>query len=280
MVRHYKSAMRLTWEEPSRPTFKNGVLARVLSLGGTLLILVGLLIALRNHLSIHAYRNLSRRVYVPISDSLAAAASNDDAAQERTIDWQSLWEINGDVAAWVRLEGTGIDLPVMRATQDDPEHYLSHDLWNRLAFEGIPFMDRRCKADGAHRLVYGHNLSMGGQFSELQRAYEQEVFDALGACHWDTPARGGTTLVPLCALKVDLWYEPIQTFSFEGEQGLRQWLASLVHDAEARAEGHEHLLEHASSAITLVTCSSNLGNQRWRTMVVFVEQEGGQMGGV
>lgn len=188
-----------------------------------------------------------------------------------TIDWTNLRDINPETAAWVRVTGTDISLPVVAPSDGDMVFYLRHNLWKQWSLQGTPFLDHRSEADGSHRVVYGHHLSSGGQFSQLQHSYEQTAFDALGTCHWSTPQRQDVTFVPLCALSVDQWYEGIQRFSFTGDDELREWLIDLCEDASARARDWREVVGGAESALTLVTCSSELSNQPWRTLVVFVE---------
>lgn len=189
---------------------------------------------------------------------------------ESGLDWESLKTINPDVAAWVRVEGTDIDLPVMAPSNGDMSYYLHHDLWGNRSLAGVPFLDHRCTADGIHRLVYGHRLFLGGQFSALQRAYQQEVFDGIGVCEWSTPSGSAVRLVPFCALRRNAWYADIQHFDLR-EDGLEPWLRELAADAGATSTDTETLAGQARSAVTLVTCSSELSGQPWRTIVVFVE---------
>jgi hypothetical protein len=134
----------------------------------------------------------------------------------------------------------------------------------------VPFLDHRCAADGIHRLVYGHRLFLGGQFSALQRTYQQEVFDGIGVCQWSTPSGGTVRLVPFCASRRNEWYANIQHFDLR-EDGLEPWLMELAADAGASSADAETLAAKARSAVTLVTCSSELSGQPWRTIVVFVE---------
>lgn len=189
---------------------------------------------------------------------------------ESGLDWESLRAINPDVAAWVRVEGTDIDLPVMAPSDGDMSYYLQHDLWGNRALAGVPFLDHRCQADDVHRLVYGHRLFLGGQFSALQLAYRQETFEGIGSCWWSTPYCDTTRLEPFCALRCDAWFADIQRFDpQEGE--LEPWLLGLAKCAEATSADCESLAKAARSVVTLVTCSSELSGQPWRTIVVFVE---------
>lgn len=225
------------------------------------------------------YGQLAQEVslsHVATSTDAATVAPGDERTLldvQESIDWASLRMQNADIAAWVRVEGSGIDLPVVSTQARGSEYYLTHDFWQHWAFEGTPFLDHRCGPDDAHRLVFGHHLATQGQFSALQKAYQPEVFSRLGACTWSTPASGQTRLVPLMAQRVESSFAPIQAFGLAGTDSLRAWLSDLVHEAGtgARAPDWECLVNTAQTAVTLVTCSSEMPNQPWRTIVVFVE---------
>ena len=242
---------------------------RLCALVGVVLILAGAVVALWQRVVSSSYTMLAREVVRDSpADARGALASE---TCDNGIDWDELRSQNGRVAAWVVVEGTDISLPVVEPPSGDGEYYLYHDFWNRAALEGTPFLDHRCRAAGPHRLVYGHRLAAGGQFSELQRAYEQEGFDALGNCHWHTPDGGETELLPLCALRVDMWYEPIQRFGPFDEGRLQEWILELARQASACRSDALSLARRGVSVLTLVTCSSDLARQPWRTLVIFVE---------
>ncbi len=234
---------------------------------GWLLLVSGLTLVLVQKREAHALKALSDEVHAQRD---VRVYHGPDINVESGLDWESLKTINPDVAAWVRVEGSDIDLPVMAPSNGDMSYYLQHDLWGNRALTGVPFLDHRCTADDIHRLVYGHRLYLGGQFSALQKAYQQEVFDSIGVCQWSTPSGGTTRLVPYCASRRNAWYADIQRFDLR-EDGLEPWLRDLVADAGASSADAESLAGQARSAVTLVTCSSELSGQPWRTIVVFVE---------
>lgn len=255
---------------------------------GTLLVMAGVQMTARHHRMSTAYAKLAEQVvtdpaYEPTSmnnplrsssgnENTVAGDAREDSASP-TIDWDQLKQSNPDVAAWVCVGNTDISLPVVLPADGDMSFYLNHDFWRRQSVEGSPFLDHRCTADGTHRMAYGHHLSMGGQFSSLQTAYQQEIFDTLGMCQWTT-AKGGTTLLqPLCALRVDMWFEGIQRFSFDDASSLGSWLQAIAEASPARCADWRTASTAAKSVVTLVTCSSNLAGKPWRTLVVFVELE-------
>jgi len=201
-------------------------------------------------------------------DLSAQAAQN----AEEGIDWDSLLAQNPETAAWLSVDGTPIDYPVMKPAGDKPsDWYLHHDFWGNPSSIGVPYLDSRCGADGRHMLVFGHHLGLSGQmFSPIYDAYEQGRFDGIGAAHWSTPDGGTVDFEPAMAMSVDKSYEPIQTFEFDSVDALQSWLGGLSHDATAVSPELDALIGDASRALTLVTCSSAWSGQRARTLLVFV----------
>lgn len=214
----------------------------------------------------------SEVAYTDLVAEVAVVRDDEQTGADTTIDWAALQAINGNVVAWLTVDGTSIDHPVTQPTDDmDPDYYLSHDLWNASSSTGCIYLDQRADADGGHLLVYGHHLGWTTlMFSELFQTYRQEEFDGIGTAVWNTPCEGATAFTPVFAMSVDMGYQDIQTFSFESSAELRAWLLALGEESTAQAEGWETLCTDADRALTLVTCSSTLGGQRERTLVVFV----------
>ena len=194
---------------------------------------------------------------------------SDDTGDER--DWDALLSQNPELIAWLTVEGTSIDLPVVQPGEGtDADFYLDHDFWGGCSATGCPYLDARADADGTHLLVYGHHIGWTRQmFSELFQAYEQDEFDQVGTAAWSTPDGNVTAFTPIFAMSVDKGYEAVQTFSFEDDDELHAWLLALGEDATARAEDWEGLCMDADRVLTLVTCSNVVGGQRERTLIVF-----------
>ena len=215
---------------------------------------------------------------VPIASASDAHA---DAARQGERDWGALREVNSAIAAWVSVQGTDIDLPIVATrSEDDQAWYLTHDLWGRTSCSGTPFLDRRCdSACARHACAYAHHMtSTSGMFSQLQEAYLQERFDRLGSLKWETP-EGLVQAEPLCALRVDAGWQDIQRFDWGDGTGqdadqaeadaFRAWLEGIALQADALSPQVDQMLAGASRCITLVTCSSDFAMQRWRTLALW-----------
>ena len=81
-----------------------------------------------------------------------------------------LQQQNADLAAWLTVDGTEVDYPVM-LTPHDMEYYMYRDFHGNHSACGTPFFDTRCvpldQADSL--LIYGHNMRDGTMFSSLKQ---------------------------------------------------------------------------------------------------------------
>ena len=81
------------------------------------------------------------------------------------IDFDALTGINRDVAAWLILDGTAIDYPVVRGT--DNAYYLNRLYNKEINRGGTIFIDNACSRtfSGRNTVIYGHNMGDGSMFA-------------------------------------------------------------------------------------------------------------------
>lgn len=228
-------------------------------------------------LTAERYRKLARQVGAasiqePGAEPGTEGTTPADGAAAR--DWDTLLQANPACCAWVKVAGTAIDLPVVRtASETEQAWYLTHDLWGASSLSGTPFMDWRCAGpDAAHVAVYAHHMtSTDAMFSQLQEAFEQDSFERLADLAWETP-KGSISARPLCALRVDSSWAEIQRFDWQegADPAFSSWLEGIASQADALSAKAPELLAQASRCITLITCSSDLAFQPWRTLVLWV----------
>lgn len=216
--------------------------------------------------SVTASHDWSARAYAQLALARGELAPEDESSVD-----------DGLPAAWLYVDGVGIDLPVAALEDAMPDDYfLTHDLWGERSSLGCPFIDRRSHPGSRHTMVFGHRVGWTDQmFTPLWNSYEQHRFDELGDATWEVPEAEAERFHPLCALRVDAYYAPIQHFSWDSDDAFRTWIAELVETASARSPEWEALIEDAERALTLVTCAEANGRSSTRTIVVFVADEEG-----
>ena len=94
------------------------------------------------------------------------------------VDFAALKEINPDIVAWVYIEGTEINYPVVQGT--DNQYYLKHLFNGKWNSSGCIFLDRRNEPDFSdrHSIIYGHHMKNGTMFSGLTQYKKQEFYQA------------------------------------------------------------------------------------------------------
>ncbi len=101
----------------------------------------------------------------------------DEFSNEDTIDFKSLKEKNSDTVAWIKVEGTDIDYPVVQTNNND--YYLNHSFDKSVNGAGWVFADYKNKFDGTDKniVIYGHNRRDGSMFSSLKNILKSEWYN-------------------------------------------------------------------------------------------------------
>ena len=88
-----------------------------------------------------------------------------------------LQEISEDAIAWLTVDGTSIDYPVMQGSNND--EYLNKDPFGKFSLSGSIFLDSRNSADFSdpYSMLYGHHMEHGAMFGALDYFIEQSYFD-------------------------------------------------------------------------------------------------------
>lgn len=94
------------------------------------------------------------------------------------VDFAALSEINSDIVAWIYIEGTEINYPVVQGS--DNQYYLKHLFNGKWNSSGCIFLDSRNTSDFSdrHSIIYGHHMKNGTMFSGLTEYKKQEFYDA------------------------------------------------------------------------------------------------------
>lgn len=93
------------------------------------------------------------------------------------LSFEELRAINPEVIAWLHIDHTGIDYPVLHAA--DNRKYLSMDAFGKPSGGGSIFLDYRNQPDFTdfNNLLHGHFMAGGRMFGDLARFEQQDFFE-------------------------------------------------------------------------------------------------------
>ena len=86
-----------------------------------------------------------------------------------------LFKQNEDMVAWIKIENTNMDYPVMQ-TKDRPDYYLRRNFYKEYSYYGTPYIDENCDIETSDNLIiYGHHIKNNQLFGILEK-YKNENF--------------------------------------------------------------------------------------------------------
>jgi len=95
--------------------------------------------------------------------------------ENKYINFKELKKINNDIVAWIEIEGTNVNYPIVQGK--DNSFYLNHNFERKYNSLGSIFMDYSAVYDFSDKntFIYGHNTKNGSMFGDLKK-YKDEVF--------------------------------------------------------------------------------------------------------
>lgn len=168
------------------------------------------------------------------------------------IDWAYWTSVNPDVIGWIEVPNTSINGPIVQAPTEDPDYYLSHDLYRQPSASGCFYLDAACTEglNSPNCIISGHNMADGSMFASVRGYLDVSFASEHRTIIVSEP--NDTRMFEVAAARTVDGSEPAKRTSFASRVALRAWLAEQVEKAatvlNARAA------DDADQVVTLVTC--------------------------
>ena len=106
---------------------------------------------------------------------LVEISNNDN--EESFTDYSTIFDKNEDMVAWIKIDGTGIDYPVMQ-TKDKPNYYLYRNFYKEYSAYGTPYVFENCNIFESDNItIYGHNMDDRDMFGELVEYKNKDFYN-------------------------------------------------------------------------------------------------------
>ncbi len=144
----------------------------------------------------------SKEIFNEVS-SLIDKEDEELSAYDTYID---VYEKNNDFVAWIKIEDTNINYPVMQ-TIDEPNYYLRRGFDKSYNPYGVPYVQEDCDIVSLNNLIiYGHNADNGTMFTDLCKYISEEFYLSHKIINFDTLFEFGEYEI-IAVFKVDLGKE-------------------------------------------------------------------------
>lgn len=171
--------------------------------------------------------------------------------------FQELRKINPDVVAWLTLDGTSIDHPVVKGK--DNFEYLDKDFYGKDYAGGTLFLDEQCPRDFSEKnqLIHGHHMSGGAMFGDLKKYLQKNFFQN---------NHPGQLLTPTARYDLELLGAGVYD-AYDGKiYRIDGSLSRPLQAYEDCKQKGKRSLEAGEKLLALSTCSGDMDDQR---IVVF-----------
>ncbi len=192
--------------------------------------------------------------------------------------FEELLAVNPDVCAWVTLDNTSIDHPVLQGETN--LSYINTDVYGGFALAGSIFLDTTNSRDftDAYSLLYGHHMEGGRMFGDLDLYKEKSFFDQNAS---------GTLLLPDRSYELEIFACLLVPASEDAVFAPGRWRAGiegLLAFAEANAvhlrqDAAERLRSaDAPQVLAFSTCATDYTDAR-TVVLAAMRPQGGEIGG-
>lgn len=186
-----------------------------------------------------------------------------EVKEEGGASFEELRALNPDVCAWLTLDNTEIDYPVLQG--ENNLTYINKDVYGNFALAGSIFLDASCDNtfQGKYSLLYGHHMANNKMFGDLDLYEDRKFFEENTTGALITPDRTYTLDIFAC-LKVpaseDMIFMPVQWQT--DTSGLLDFVRSNASYIHQDAMDRIGTSEDYSQILAMTTCSSDYTDAR------------------
>lgn len=103
--------------------------------------------------------------------------AENEKKEEYTVDFNKLKEQNDETVAWIKVNNTNVEYPVVKTTNNN--FYLNHSFDKSKNSAGWIFADYKNKFDNTDKniIIYGHNMKDNSMFGSLKNILNSDWYD-------------------------------------------------------------------------------------------------------
>lgn len=187
------------------------------------------------------------------------AGDTSGQAEDDSVNFKTLVEINDDVVGWIRLDDTKINYPVVQGTDND--YYLNHLYNHNVNWMGSVFFDYRNKNDFSDKntAIYAHHTNNGSMFYTLESYKSQEFFNEHNVFTFFHVNGKKYEFYPIAGLVISA-DEPFMQLEFESNQEFMDYVAGFRNRSTFVSPV---TLVESDHIVTMVTCTDDFTNARY-----------------
>lgn len=180
--------------------------------------------------------------------------NNNEDTEKYEIDFNKLKKQNDNAIAWIKVNNTNIDYPVVKTENNN--FYLNHSFDKSKNSAGWIFADYRNKFDGTDKniIIYGHNRRDGTMFGSMKNILDSDWYNNEGNTEIILNKENETCMYKVFSIyKIETEDYYIKT-EFGNDNEFEQFLKTIK---ERSIKNFDTDVSKKDSVLTLSTCANN-----------------------
>lgn len=186
--------------------------------------------------------------------------------------YEELLERNSDMVAWIKVENTKINYPVM-LTPNDGEFYLRRNFDKEYEFRGTLFFNPTADFYSNNMIVYGHNMDDGTMFGALRKYTNESYYNEHRYIELETKWGNRKYEIAYVFKTVDVLDHPMYVNYYD-------FIDSTEEEFKTQIESYQGLslyttgvkAEYGDKLLTLSTCEYSHENGRLVIVAKMIEE--------
>ncbi len=213
----------------------------------------------------HIYSGLKQynqgdEAYGELAKTMLVTDASDDATSydSKLAELEKLREQNSDFVAWLRLDDSLINYPVVRGT--DNEFYLRHLFTKEYNFVGCVFIDYRNAKDfsDTNTAFYSHHMYNGTMFCDLVKYNDQAFYETHKEWTLDT-FNGPYKIEPFAGIYTT-GDADILHFNFESDEAFMEYVRPFYEQSTFKSDIK---IQPGDQMVMFVTCDNYVKDGRY-----------------
>lgn len=183
--------------------------------------------------------------------------------------YQDLYAQNSDLVGWLTIDAIGVDYPVMQ-TPGDNEYYLRRGFDKLYSLAGSLFLDENCRITSpstANWLIYGHNMSDGSMFGQLDKYTEESFYKEHPTFEFDTLYEEMQWQI-VAVIRTQVGADDLPYYTFFDASSERDWQAKYQAVMDLALYDTGVTAQYGDQLLTLSTCGTTSSTTDKRLAVV------------
>ena len=183
--------------------------------------------------------------------------------------YQDLYAQNSDLVGWLTIDAIGVDYPVMQ-TPGDNEYYLRRGFDKVYSLAGSLFLDENCRITSpstANWLIYGHNMSDGSMFGQLDKYAEESFYKEHPTFEFDTLYEEMQWQI-VAVIRTQVGADDLPYYTFFDASSERDWQAKYQAVMDLALYDTGVTAQYGDQLLTLSTCGTTSSTTDKRLAVI------------